>query len=414
MNYLSLSSHGEIDAQALSLMGASVKDTGSIGEFGSGLKYAIATLLRHNVGLEVWSGLRRINIEVRPEVFRGQDFGVIWIDGQATSITTRTGPKWHVRDAIRELWSNAIDEGDASRDHEPQAGRSTFRIELVPEVKKMLVNWTSYFVHEVDAVYSCSRGRMLRQATTNYFRRGVWICEDRQRVGLFSYDFVDINLPESRRIETTSCATAVASILHRCPNVDLWEEIINHPQANESMEIYATYYYSGIHEKAFREAFHRRWTHYGNKSDRARIAHKLKPEHKVMWVDDRLTAVMQGVNIPHIFSTLGHNPEYEISPWPIGFEDRVQSDVAFLADRGVDLSDFNIAFAKFTNPNVIAQADMKTKTCLIGDRALQCDARDLRKALVEEWTHLEHDVDDHTVEQQHVYLELIVKLMEEK
>ena len=47
MQYLVIRNAGEIEPGALSLMGASTKDSEEhIGKFGSGFKYAIATLLR--------------------------------------------------------------------------------------------------------------------------------------------------------------------------------------------------------------------------------------------------------------------------------------------------------------------------------------------------------------------------------
>jgi len=415
MNYLSLSSQGEIDAQALCLMGASVKDTGSIGEFGSGLKYALATLLRCGIPFEVWSGLRQIKITVENETFRGEHFGVIYIDGKATSITTRTGPKWHVRDAVREIWSNALDEGQARRDlPEPEAGRSTFRIGLVEEVKYMVDNWNMFFVTDLPHVFVCSRGRMLVQPTPNFFRRGIWICEDRQRKPIFSYDFAEFDLPESRRVSSHACATAVANILVKLTEVDIWHKIINYANASEMMEISCLTYYTleTPAEVACKSAFHRDWTHFGNAEDKPRLMEYVKTEHKVLWCESYLYAFLSRVGLPNIRKALDFNDNYQTKPWPIGAKSRVDAEIAHLAQFGINMAKFDFAYAEFTSADVIAQADMVKGLCLISDKALEASPTMLRKALIEEWTHLEHKVTDGTVAQQHVYLNLILKLME--
>ena len=86
------------------------------------------------------------------------------------------------------------------------------------------------------------------------------------------------------------------------------------------------------------------------------------------------------------------------------------SDEIFIL--GINMTKFDMVYAEFHNEQIIAKADMSKKRCIIGDHALEASPLMLRKALIEEWTHLEHGVVDCTVAQQHVYLDLIVKLME--
>jgi len=58
MKYLKIQSKGEIETEALSLMGASTKkeDFNTIGKYGSGGKYSISSLIRNGIDFKIFSG----------------------------------------------------------------------------------------------------------------------------------------------------------------------------------------------------------------------------------------------------------------------------------------------------------------------------------------------------------------------
>ena len=62
--YLLIQNKGEIDINALILMGGSTKRNNSsmIGHFGSGNKYSIALLLKNKIGFKIYSGENEIII----------------------------------------------------------------------------------------------------------------------------------------------------------------------------------------------------------------------------------------------------------------------------------------------------------------------------------------------------------------
>ena len=96
MHYIMIENKGELDVSSLILLGASTKraDDSKIGFFGSGNKYAIATLIRLGVSFKIFSGNKEIAITTTGISFRGQTFEQIHIDGQPTSLTTDMGPQW--------------------------------------------------------------------------------------------------------------------------------------------------------------------------------------------------------------------------------------------------------------------------------------------------------------------------------
>jgi hypothetical protein len=420
----SIQSRGEIDTNALRLMGASVKGDDAIGEFGSGLKYAIACLLREGIHLSVFSGTREINISTVTESFRGSDFRVIIIDGERTSITTRTGPKWTPREAIRELWSNALDEGEASKSDSvpllPRPGFTTIHIGDHPAIQSMFDYWDQYFLGDVLAIYTHpSFGSIHKQATPNFFRRGVWICQEAKPLPLFSYNFSAQNcpsLPESRLVSAQACTSALGLLLGACCEPEVMHKLIE--RVNKlSLEWSAlrtySYYISPEFKNAMTDILKLTYTHVGQNTSRVALHDKIKSHQIVLWCDsDAYDVLSSDVGIPTIEDSIGVNDRYEILPWPIGVKEIVDERLAFLASHDIKFPpETAFHFAEFRSRETLAEADTKNHRCLLSHQVANCGATRLTQALVEEWTHLYHGVRDHTLAQQHVYLNLITRLL---
>jgi hypothetical protein len=108
---------GLLDIRALTTFGVSVKENeNSIGEFGTGFDYALATCLRYGQDVRVQAGDSIYKFSTKSELIRGEFFDVIYISAnnkkpKPLNITTRTGKNWTLYDAYRELYSNCMDEG---------------------------------------------------------------------------------------------------------------------------------------------------------------------------------------------------------------------------------------------------------------------------------------------------------------
>ena len=113
MKHLLIVNKGRLEPEALTLLGASTKrgESGKIGQFGSGNKYALAYLLNHGHNIHINSAGKEIKLGFVVKAFREQEFKVLTVNGQETSITFDFGYKWTLWQSIRELYSNALDEG---------------------------------------------------------------------------------------------------------------------------------------------------------------------------------------------------------------------------------------------------------------------------------------------------------------
>ncbi len=213
MNYLKITNKGEIDVNALFLMGASTKegDSSKIGFFGSGNKYAMACLLRKGIKFFIFSGERLVAIELKPVIFGGQEFQQIWIDGIPTSFTTRMGPDWETWFSIREFICNAKDEGMIDMNVvldtfglEGEPDITTIYVECIPEVADFYEELNNYVLQEdpgieEDTVYGKvsiipNDGEYLA-----LYRKTIRCNSLKEnRKSLFHYNFDDIDINESR------------------------------------------------------------------------------------------------------------------------------------------------------------------------------------------------------------------------
>lgn len=117
---------GHIDHRSFTTFGINSKPNTStpIGFFGTGLKYAIAGLVRLECEVDVWIGETRYHFRKKKVAFRDKEFDVIYMDknrrwlrkmGQTElPYTTELGKTWQMWQFFRELEANTRDEKGTS------------------------------------------------------------------------------------------------------------------------------------------------------------------------------------------------------------------------------------------------------------------------------------------------------------
>jgi hypothetical protein len=116
---LYFSSPNEIPLEAITTLGISAKPdpATAIGFFGTGLKYAIAIILRSGGQIKISrQGKSTLTFGTREIEVRGKPFSLITIrdDGDPPKdlgFTTELGKTWPIWHAYRELYANTLDEG---------------------------------------------------------------------------------------------------------------------------------------------------------------------------------------------------------------------------------------------------------------------------------------------------------------
>lgn len=118
---------GEIDIRAFTVFGLHAKPNSNnpIGRFGTGLKNAVAVLLRHGLEVRVFTGGVEYEFYTKPGDFRGAEYDQIMMrkrkgllrnwSYEKLPFTTQLGAHWEMWQAFRELHSNTLDEGGTSQ-----------------------------------------------------------------------------------------------------------------------------------------------------------------------------------------------------------------------------------------------------------------------------------------------------------
>lgn len=116
---------GLLDLDFVRSFGVSVKDNDNpIGFFGTGLKYAIAIILRDKHKVSIYLGEELYEFGTIQKIKRGKTFDFVTMNGETLGYTTELGKNWKMWQAFRELYSNCKDEagivtrGDAKNEAE--------------------------------------------------------------------------------------------------------------------------------------------------------------------------------------------------------------------------------------------------------------------------------------------------------
>lgn len=217
--YLLIENKGEIDVNALILMGGSTKrdSASAIGFFGSGNKYSIALFLKNEIPFRIFSGNQELVVSTKEVKFRDKEFKQILINGQETSLTTDMGPQWDSWMGIREWVSNSIDEGESNvvnaiEEINPKEGYTRIYVEHHQDIVNVIEHWNRYFSFDrTDSVLEIGENKMFPQMDTEkesllLYRKGIQAYHMTAQRALYNYDLSGYKINESRVINDTYTA----------------------------------------------------------------------------------------------------------------------------------------------------------------------------------------------------------------
>ncbi len=214
---------GILAIRGLTTFGVCIKETDNpIGYFGTGLKYAIAVLLREGCKVVMHLGNNTFTFKVKKRKMRGQDIELVYMDKMELPFTTELGKNWDLWMAYRELAANAFDESEhtVSTEAQKREGYTTFEVtgtsfEKIHEVRSTIFLTDSkpaYSLEGVEVHDDLEAGKWI-------FYKGIRVVE-LPKQALYNYNILeDLKLTEDRTISSMSdvyikIAHAIATCEH--------------------------------------------------------------------------------------------------------------------------------------------------------------------------------------------------------
>lgn len=229
---------GLIDLRAVQIMGINAKETKNpIGQFGTGLKYAIAVLLRNQCQIRIYRGNVEHQFFTSKEDFRGKTFDFVYFsrpdmpEPQALGFTLELGKHWEPWMAIRELESNCRDEGGrsfANGDFQTTDANTTIWVsgavadEAYSKLRDIFIQTKPLWSNEILEVHQVEN-----PAQQNWiYYRGV-MCAKQAKPTAFRYNILaEKALTEDRTFRYSWSSTEDLSELRKCTNREVLRQVV--------------------------------------------------------------------------------------------------------------------------------------------------------------------------------------------
>ena len=268
MDSLIFTNSGILSLLDLTTMGSSSKreDSTKTGKFDSGLKYAISILVRNEIYPIIRAGKHQYEFKNRviqdKETLKTKEIIVVlqrdWTLSESTWTEYETafavdlGYDWEFWMAIRELYSNCMDENGGitkeshcSIEEYSFLDNTTIILPASEKLQEVIDNWDSYFILNSKLLAEKYRIRIYENHLPNneyvIYKNGVRVYSDPSKKSLFLYDVMYADIDEMRVLRNASSIECEISYALRGTDVtkliatfisDINEEYFEHGLSN--------------------------------------------------------------------------------------------------------------------------------------------------------------------------------------
>ena len=198
-NTIIFTTPGILHPESWSIMGINAKpdNDSPIGFFGTGMKMAIAVLMRENATVSIVTPDGTYEFGKQTKNFRGKTFDVITCNDRELGFTTELGKQWKLEGAYREFVSNTMDEAGEWGRHPVAVQDSTVYV-THKEFSECYDNHESIFVGSRVPIAS-SEHLNIYKGDGKIFYRGVKVGNIDK--AMYAYEVLDtVKLTEDRTI----------------------------------------------------------------------------------------------------------------------------------------------------------------------------------------------------------------------
>jgi len=374
---------GIIDPRSITTFGVSAKETENpIGYFGTGMKYAIAILLREGHKITVWAGDERYDFSLEAEEIRGQSFNIVCMNDQKLGFTTELGKNWEIWQAYRELYCNTMDEnGEVNKESLPIATSDDQTVVCVEGSKfeRCFARHSDYFL-TTEALMKSATVEIHPGTSNVVYYRGVRVGQ-LSKPSRFTYNLLDnVDLTEDRTMQSEFEAEWNITIcIARCDNASIisdimtaqgfFEDGLDYSSCSPSKEFVATCFKLEAHDDINMTAMEACRKDLGSLKDRA---------------------------VPMVLDQIDTQ--------------RLESAKRFLLEIGHDVSQHDIVVTDSLGHSTLGMAT--EQTIFISPRAFSIGTKMLASTLLEEHIHLKFGLRDNSRKMQNHLFDMIMDLAE--
>ena len=369
---------GVLTPASITTFGVSSKEKKNpIGFFGTGLKYAIAVLLRLDCSIKILSGGTWYNFSVEKTQIRKDTFNIVTMNGEPVSFTTELGKTWEAWQAFRELACNTIDEDGeyfesagidfmSLRDDHTYVFVEGYPFAEAWRFKDTVILPTAPIdtTHELG---DCEEAplRIHPGKSNHVYYRGIRVHE-LQKPSRFTYNITaPITLTEDRTISGNWIIEYyIKKFVATCTDVDVLERILLAGDA------YAEHRYGlDTGKTEFMEI-----VSHGIKNFDRNLNPQAAVAVRALKFSDFVIDETQGLNIVD--------------------SSRLVKAVSFLKRAGYPVDEYKIVVSNFIGEGILGMA--AEDTIFVSKKAFDMGTKMLAGTIFEEWCHLKHKFEDHT------------------
>lgn len=426
MNYLKFKNSGIITEEAIALLGASTKrnDDDKIGFFGSGNKFALAYLVRNNYEVRIFGGLEELVVTTVKKTLGENDFDVIKINGNETSITTEFGAKWELWQALRELYSNALDEGDGTlelvNEIEPKDGESHYYIKIRAEITEWFGKFNNYFAENKEVLFENKYGRILKKHDDkgHLYRKGISVWHS-DKNSLYDYDVNNISITEDRIVAYSwQVPTKIWNILYSCTDKTIIRNVLENSSKpgmlEGSISDFTDIDASDISDE-FKEVLRDLRVCAANMSGYLKNDERASTTILPSKIFSSLRQYLTDDNLGKEFRVGKNGSMYRVAEVDALQQANLNKVYEFLTEADyTEILEFKVVVGIFDNKNIMGYADKEKEQIVVSDIAFEKGTNYILETLIEEFIHLKYDVKDETRAFQNAMIMEMVKIMKIK
>jgi hypothetical protein len=313
------------------------------------------------------------------------------------------GKEWEFWQAIREIYCNAIDEGECSMDFvqniDPKEGETHFHIDTKKDVLEFVSNYDNYFSFNKKVLFKCKDGKILEKTgeKANIYRKGI-NCFKTDKSSCYDYDFSSITIDENRIVKYFwQVEERIWNLIYQCDNEEVIMKILHNTNDNNFLEGSLSDY-SNINSSCASETFKKCIK--GNRIAPIGFAGLLKPDevHNHILIPTRVFKEIRGItgdeNVGDKFKVTKNGAFYrELETSTALYDATINKALDFLKEVKFPIN-YEIKVAIFDDKQVMGT--IYEEVIVLSDICVEKGINEIVNTIIEEYIHIKYNTMDET------------------